>query len=208
MQNTLIKRALLFTALCLAMLCIRVYISQTFTFLFLVWNIFLAWLPVMLSKAVLVSKPKIAQWLLCLVAISFLPNSIYVVSDLIHIKQRQPIPLLYDALLLFVAATIGLLTAVSALKNIETHLSKSLNKRTVSISIVTVIVLCGFGVYLGRFLRWNTWDIITSPQNLLYDILHRLVYPLKHTRTWACTIYFAAIYSISYYGLYKKDAHV
>jgi len=62
-------------------------------------------------------------------------------------------------------------------------------------------VLCGFGIYLGRYLRWNSWDIIQNPLGLMDDIYNRLRYPIQYKQTWWVTAFYAGI-SLLFYKAY------
>jgi len=57
-----------------------------------------------------------------------------------------------------------------------------------------ILFLSGFGIYLGRFLRWNSWDIISNPQLLANDNIHRIMHPLSHPRTWGVTFGFGLLF--------------
>lgn len=51
---------------------------------------------------------------------------------------------------------------------------------------------------IGRFLRWNSWDIITNPFNLMYDVGDRIVNPTEHPQTWGMTIFMGLFLIIVY----------
>jgi uncharacterized membrane protein len=59
-------------------------------------------------------------------------------------------------------------------------------------------VLSSFGIYLGRYLRWNSWDVFTNPLTLFYDILNRVIHPFAYPRTYGVTILFSAFLLLGY----------
>jgi uncharacterized membrane protein len=183
------KTILLLLAFIGCLIMARWVYSREFRFFFLVWNLFLAWVPFTLSiffeplnraawwKQVVV----FAVWLL------FFPNALYIVTDLIHLKETAGVPLWYDAVLLFAAALAGLIMAFISLVKAEYFLMNRFSKKTAEAVALLLLLPASFGVYLGRFLRWNSWDIIQDPFTLLYQVAHRFVYPFQHGRTWGTT---------------------
>lgn len=167
----------------------RILYSGQYRFVFLVWNLFLAWLP--FAVGFLLSSRdsnKWKQWSLFAVWLLFFPNAIYIITDLIHLKETGGVPLWYDALLLFAAAITGLIMAFVSLHKAEIFLYGHFKQKVVQPLIVLILLLGSFGVYLGRFLRWNSWDVFTNPTGLVYQIAHRFIFPFQHTRTWGITV--------------------
>ena len=73
--------------------------------------------------------------------------------------------------------------------------------RYVSYVTIGTFILCGFGIYLGRFLRWNSWDIIQNPLGLTNDIWYQIRHPFINSKTWMVTFGYAAIMTLSFFGL-------
>lgn len=151
------------------------------TFLFLIWNLFLAWLPFWLSvlfqhlenekNNYLLMAGTAFCWLL------FLPNAPYILTDLLHLRPRPPIPVWYDALLITSFAWTGLLLGLLSLYPFHRFLKKHLSERWTFLAVLAVLLLCSFGIFLGRFLRWNSWDVINHPKGIMRDLLELLQYP-------------------------------
>ena len=74
--------------------------------------------------------------------------------------------------------------------------------------ILLILFLGSFGVYLGRFLRWNSWDIISNPFQLLISIGHRIVSPFDHVQTWGITLVFTAFFYLLYITIKKLPGYV
>jgi uncharacterized membrane protein len=192
------KNLLLAIVACIMLIALRLLLTKTFDFSFIVWNIFLAVLPIYMSHLLQEAKNRFTIFSLLTATILFLPNSIYLITDLLHLKLRLPIPLYVDLTILLLTAWVGILSSVMALKNIEMFLGKQMNKKYVPAFLIIIMLSCGFGFYLGRFLRWNSWDVLGNPTILLQDIFHRIFYPMQHPRTWSSTILFAGVYFIFY----------
>lgn len=184
-----------------SLLIIRIIVSNELTYIFLAWNLFLAWIPFALSQRLshINNRLKIlfitALWLL------FLPNAPYIITDFLHLKQRIPIPYWYDILLLFSAALNGLLLGLSSLLTVEKFLLKRYGSKISGIIILCSFFLCAFGIYIGRYLRWNSWDIIVNPGSVTGNILDRVFNPFDHFGTWAVTGLFGSFFYVMYYSI-------
>lgn len=155
------------------MLVARSTVNEQLSYGFLVWNLFLAALPIPLALAVdwawrhgrtALGVGFWVAWLLVF------PNSPYLVTDLIHLRERPPTPLWFDALILVSAAVAGLLAGFVSLHLVQAAVARRRGERWGWAMVVAVLGLSGFGVYLGRFVRLNSWDVLSRPRRLLYDV--------------------------------------
>ncbi|RYD71977.1 MAG: DUF1361 domain-containing protein, partial [Sphingobacteriales bacterium] len=161
------------------------------------------WIPYALSSFLTSYREKekwkqlflLGSWLL------FFPNALYIVTDLVHLRDETNMPWWFDAMLLFAAAFAGLLMAFVSLRNVEKYLSTLLSKKMVQASIFFLLFLGSFGVYLGRFERWNSWNIVNDPLQLALNIVTCIVNPVDNAKVWAITILFTGVYSLGYYSI-------
>ncbi len=187
--------------LAVSLLAIRIKLTHSLTYSFMIWNLFLALVP--LFFAVLLKyirfKYRITEVMLFTCWLLFFPNSTYMISDLLHLTHIQSnVPNWYDAIMLFVFAVSGLFVGVVSLRYVHEFLETKFRSKTVWLVLSASIVLGGLGVYLGRFLRWNSWDIINDPLKILNDIAVRVVHPVSHYETYFITAVFTAIVFCSY----------
>jgi uncharacterized membrane protein len=189
---------------CFALTILRYSYSDTKTFLFLNWNLFLAFIPWGLTTW-LIMEPKnqrykivvgivIAFWLL------FFPNAPYILTDLFHLRLKSFMPIWFDMVLILSFAWTGILFGFFSLWDIERILSKYLKQKYITAISIFLLFLSSFGVYLGRSLRWNSWDIIQNPFGLAFDISDRVLNPFVHSRTWGMTIFMGLFLSILYFS--------
>ena len=204
------KILLAFYAFIGLLIAVRIFYTGSTLYLFLVWNIFLAWIPCMISSLFnkMSDKAKWKQVLVFCCWLAFFPNALYIVTDLVHIDLESPVPKWFDALLLFSSAVLGLILAFISLYRVETFLSKTINKKLHAPLILFILFLCSFGVYLGRFLRWNSWDIVSNPFQLLLSIGHRIVSPFDHVQTWGITLLFTAFFYLLYVAIKKLPGYL
>ncbi|MEW6430932.1 MAG: DUF1361 domain-containing protein [Myxococcota bacterium] len=123
------------------------------------------------------TKAALLRWPLGLAWLLFLPNAPYLVTDLVHLKARPPVPLWLDVLLWSSFAVAGLVLGWTSLEAIARSLAPRLGRIGSSTFVAAVLLLIGFGTDLGRFLRWNSWDVVTNPLGLVAAALEALTEP-------------------------------
>ncbi len=183
------------------MLAVRIIYTQSPQHIFLVWNIFLAWIPYVISNFFMQysKKQKWKQFFLFSSWLLFFPNALYIITDLIHLQETNGAPVWFDAILLFTSCFIGLLMAYKSLFNAENYLATKFSGKKLSMLMPVIIFISSFGVCLGRFQRWNSWDIMSSPVAVAEDIIECFIFPQEHIRSWGITI----ILSILFYLIYS-----
>lgn len=191
---------ILMTLFCFSLSLFRYYISETKVFLFLNWNLFLAWIPFFISSFLVIFKirSKLSLAVAITVWILFFPNSPYILTDLFHLRSRNAVPIWYDLVVILSYAWTGLFCGFISLLDIEKLLSDYFKKLTINIITVLFLFLTSFGVYLGRFLRWNSWDVLSNPFGLFNDVLVRIVYPMDYTKTWGVTVLMGVMLNFMY----------
>jgi len=196
------KMLMLSISFTIALLSIRIWRTQELTYIFYTWNLFLAIVPFVFSRKLecqtkfgFVSIILIAGWLL------FFPNAPYIITDFFHYKERPPIPKWFDLLIVTSAAWNGLLLGIASLMQVENFLAKHIKAVWVRLAVFSSMVLCGYGIYIGRFLRFNSWHIVTHPSKLVYASAHHVLQPQEHLKTWGFTFLFALMFGIIYFTL-------
>ena len=167
------KQIKYFLFLSIVLNIIRVFLFGNKSFLYILWNVFLASIPFFISSILILNintKKDVVRplfiigfilWLL------FLPNAPYVITDFIHLSRAH---LMYDIFFIFASAYTSLLFGLYSILNMERLLILKFSKRIVDIFIVIIIFFTSFGIYLGRFLRFNSWDLFISHDSLFSGI--------------------------------------
>jgi uncharacterized membrane protein len=187
---------------CLAMVLARMLYAENIKLIFLIWNLFLAWIPYYTSSYLDERKKELNLFKtisLFVISISFLPNAVYLITDLIHLKPRTGIPLWYDAMILFCFSLLGLIYNTITLINIERIVKLYLPIKWVILFMCLLITASGFGIYLGRELRWNSWDLLIHPFQIFMDTIKCIVFPFENTTAWYMTFTFGFIQFLFWY---------
>jgi uncharacterized membrane protein len=188
------------SAYAVAVLGFRMAWTGKITYIFLLWNLFLAWVPYGLSLLLASRKPRRALVLLPILGtwLLFLPNAPYILTDLVHLKARQGVPFWFDLMLILGFAFTGLLLGWISLLNVQQQLRHWLRPAYTWILVAATSLLCGFGIYLGRVLRYNSWDILSDPFGLLKDVAAPILHPRAHISTIGTTLAFAGFLFLGY----------
>lgn len=190
----------LFTALALGLLVARVAYTENAVFLVFAWNLFLAWVPLGLALGLeRASRVSVAVGL-SLAWLAFFPNAPYLVTDLVHLRHRAPVPLWYDVAFFATLALAGLFVGLASLEIVHRVMRRHVPARVAWALLGVISALSGYAIYLGRFLRWNSWDLVTRPLGVLGSVAS----DVTHARPWGVSVVFGAIIFASYVAYWGR----
>ncbi len=203
-QLLVLAALLLATGLCAAMLILRVAYTRSLDHWTLAWNLGLAWLPMGLALAAY-NVFKRDSWLAWLgvaacaaIWLLFFPNAPYMVTDLIHLWRGEGVPYWYDLILLVAFAWTSLLLGLISLLVMQALVRRAAGPAASWLFAFGVLGLSGFGVYLGRFQRWNSWDLFFNPRSLLLEIWNLVRHPLANREALVFSVLFS-VFVVSTY---------
>jgi uncharacterized membrane protein len=204
LKSESVKRVMIVSVLltwCASMIVIRMERTGSGYYRFLLGNLFLAFVPLFLSTGLriadqlqlnrIIKTGIFSLWLL------FLPNAPYILTDILHLTRANQAPAWYDLALLLSCAGTGLLMGYLSLIDVQGIVERNFNPIIGGVFAVVTLVLSGFGIYLGRFLRWNSWDVLTSPM-LLVQLVKALTHPVSDARPLAVTFIFGVTLALAY----------
>jgi uncharacterized membrane protein len=185
----------------------RIAWTGKFGYSSLLWNLFLAWLPLIFALLACDEfKPGsrrnwrflgfTAAWLL------FFPNAPYIFTDLIHLTHGLYGRFWVDLMLILLCALTGLVLGFLSLFLMQAVVARMLGRLASWLFIAGVAALSGFGIYLGRFLRFNSWDVVFKPMALCRGIGGWVADPLAHPGSFVFPALFAVFLFIAYLMLY------
>ncbi len=169
--------------LCVSFICLRIFLREEYKFSFLIWNLFLAWTPFWLTNLAEKVNRYFLKFSTLTVGLLFFPNSPYMITDLLHLKNYDQNIIWFDSLLIFIFAFTGLLIGLTSLKKGHDILKNHFDNLLAWTIICTITFLSGFGIYLGRYCRLNSWDLFHRPSWFLGRILHQFENPLSYKMT-------------------------
>ncbi len=214
--DQLLTLSMLFSCLLVAA---RIYHTGKLTFVFMPWNLFLAYVPYFISTSLtrmnLAGSPTrlgtradhllritgLIAWLL------FIPNSFYILTDLYHLADNHRnirVPEWFDLILILSFAWNGLLLGILSTRQVEKLLAPNASFLGRCVFLYPIMWLNALGVFIGRYLRYNSWDIFTNPLDLLRDIITMIAHPLRHHDAWSMIFCYSILLTLIY-GLFTKN---
>lgn len=206
-SNTIHEWLLMSSGFSCLLLLVRMVATHSAEYFFLPWNLFLAFVPYWITwwmtrnTGIIENRIKLvialAAWLL------FIPNSFYIITDFFHLARMGSAPEWFDLLLIFSFTWNGILCGIISLRRVEIILALLRGKSFSIFLVFGVMWLSAFGIYIGRFLRFNSWDIITDPFSLAAEILDMVIHPFDNTYTWGMTLCYAVFMTLLYFTIKK-----
>ncbi|GAA3569810.1 hypothetical protein GCM10022395_19270 [Snuella lapsa] len=131
--------------------------------------------------------------------LAFLPNAPYIITDLMHLRLKTNSYLWLDILVVTSFALNGMLLLYLSVLDITILLKPYVNNRFIKYGTGAIFFLCGLGIYLGRFLRYNSWEIALNPKPIIHDLFHMLSAPNQNKEAWLFTLLFGAFLNIGFW---------
>ena len=196
-------------AVSIGLFAYSILLDHGLTYAYLIFNTALATVPLLVSWR-LVKLLKTKRWsyweplIWTFIWIIFLPNSFYMISDYIHLQSMSNHTILFNAVMfssfIFLAMFMGLIS----LYQIHSELKKRLRPKTAATLIAIILLGCCFAIYLGRDLRWNSWDVVVNPGGLLFDISNLIlkpeIYPDMGRMMISFFVFLGSVYLMTFYA--------
>ena len=193
-------------AVCIGLVFARVAYSDSGRHLGLIWNLFLAWIPFMLAYfAHAVSWRRAALYLIIPVIaflwLIFFPNAPYMLTDLQDLTRKATdAPLWYDVIIVVWCTWTGMLLGVISLYLMQDIVDRSFGRAAGWIFVFVISALSSFGIYIGRFVRLNSWDILQNPAETAQEILGIVIDPSRRLAAFTLlyTFFFLFVFLLLY----------
>jgi uncharacterized membrane protein len=189
---------------CAAVVEVRNHYAHDSFFRFLDWNLFLAWIPVALAflvyESALARRP-LAAFALGVVWLLFFPNAPYMLTDFIHLRESPSTPLWYDGLMLSAFAWTALVLGFLSLYLMQLVWRRAVGPTVAWAGVVATLALASVGVYIGRFVHFNSWDALLHPRRVAHVLNEHVASPL-HPRLVAALLALTCCLTAAYAVFY------
>ena len=203
-----VESMLLLSLLCLGLLIYRTITTGITRYWFIPGNLVLAWAGLAFGW-LLCEQLKNRPWRswqnisLSVLWLFFLPNTWYLLTDSLHVFPTGEVSELYDVALMACLTLTGFLLGFTSLYLVHKQLVRSLSPARSWLLVELVLFISSFGIYLGRVLRWNSWDIVSNPTGLIINVSDRFIDPLGNPHALDITGLFLVILTVSYIAFWR-----
>lgn len=201
-RNYLLKTLTASSAVSVLLCIARMFWVDSLHYEFLLWNLFLAWIPFIIAWQMKLHQQRWKHYLLFVLWLLFLPNAPYIVTDLVHLQHDNGNAIYwFDMFLIFSFAWNGLILGFLSLNRIHSFLNYYFNRKFSWLLIFVLIFLCAYGIYLGRFERYNSWDIVSNPVSLMTNVFYDFRHPLRNLNAMGISLLMTMFLSVIYITL-------
>lgn len=196
------------------MILMRRYVIGRAAYSYLIWNLFLAWVPFVISIVMsYIDTSEIAKkknhylFPLGFVWLLFYPNAPYMITDFIHFEFTAKFLNWYDLAIFSLFIGTGFLLGFISMYLVYRIIARHHHTLAGGVFGLSVLLLSSYGIYLGRFMRWNSWDIFIKPSELICSVIQNVNYQsLVFSLIFALllTLTYAFLYSLTYLHLEKS----
>jgi len=199
LDRKLVLMFTLFTVITIVTLFVRNAIAGNTIHNSLLWNLFLGFVPLLIAAGIVFIQDKLNNfWLFVAggVWLLFYPNAPYIISDFIHVRSDQPAVAVYDTLIIFLFAMLSFYYGLYSMKMAWVVLVKRFSRNIANAIIVFSLVMASLGLYLGRVIRLNSWDLFTKPLGIFKEIWASLFPVADHWQAYAMIFLFLMAQSL------------
>lgn len=182
--------------------------NNSFDYGYLLWNLGLAWIPLVLVLWLqkVLRTHLWSSWLpliITLLWLSFLPNSFYMLTDYIHLHELERVNPLFDLVMFTSLILNALILGYLSLYLVHQEFVKRLTRQASALLVGGVLLLSSFAIFIGRDLRWNTWDVVLNPASVIFDVSDRLINPGAHPQVFSTTFSFFVLLTSIYVVIWQ-----
>jgi uncharacterized membrane protein len=203
-QLVLLITMILSTIVCVMLFGYRVARTDSTVYASLNWNLFLAWVPVFFAL-IAYNVHRRAYCFGAVVAVvcatvwlAFFPNAPYLLTDLVHLRPREDMPYWFDQIMYLAYAWTGCYLGMVSLLFMQTVVRRSFGRIIGWFFALSVLVASGVGIYLGRFLRWNSWDLLLHPISIVRELVSWVIHPRSNAEAYQFSLFFSAFFAAVY----------
>lgn len=190
-----------------ALLAAAIVVNNSLDYAWLTWNLALAWVPLILAAFLIrvLRKKRWSNWQAIILTIAwllFLPNSFYIITDYIHLFGEQRPEFMLDLAMFSSFAVNGVMLGYASLYLLHQQVRSRLNSHLGLWLVGAALLVSSYGIYMGRFLRWNTWDVVVNAPMVLVDISNSIIYAGSYQHIFSTVLAFFVLLTSTYIALW------
>ena len=197
--HSIIPRLALLSAFCVFIEVFRMIFSLHITYIFMPYNLFLAWVPLWLAMYLKDETRPVHLFIYLSVWLLFFPNAPYMITDLLHLRPLPHCPFWYDVILFYSYAFTGLMVGIISALIVFKKMKTLVTPWRARVFMLMVMMVSGYGIYMGRFLQFNSWDLLTNPLQIISMTISRFIHPTVYARTYGVTLMTGALLSLVFF---------
>lgn len=184
--------------------------NQSLHYWYLLWNLVLAWIPFGLGFW-LIKVVGRNGWryggslVLGLLWLLFLPNTFYMLTDYVHLQEFSRVDVMLDIVMFTLFVLTSLALGFSSVLLVHRALKRRLQGFNLLLSLLAIFILCGFAMHLGRELRWNSWDMLSNPFGIIFNVSDLIIHPGAHPDAFKNTFLFSGFLVIVYTAIWRTS---
>lgn len=190
------------------MILIRRFYTGKYVFVFLVWNLFLAWIPLvsaLILNIVGFSESRALKIILfpilLILWVIFFPNAPYMITDFIHFKNNGTFLIWYDLVIYAIFIWTGFFLGFVSLHLVKITIDRVVNRIVSWTMVVGVLFLSSYAIYIGRFIRHNSWEAVFNPFGIFLSFIKNLsIQSLVFSSIFSALLFltYAFLYALTY----------
>jgi uncharacterized membrane protein len=174
------------------------------------WNLFLAWIPIFIvvwleNKVRINALQKWEVLFASLMWLLFFPNSPYIITDLVHLQSLSGNTYWHYQIMIFTYAFVSLACGLLSLYWIQKVWTSVFSLNWSNFFTLGSIMLSGYGIFLGRIERWNSWDLFIHPFSLLKFMFHSIKNPTAILMTFEFSLFIGLAYWMFYSLIHLRE---
>lgn len=182
--------------------------NHSVTHWYLFWNLGLAWIPLLCSIWLVVRLPynRWSRWPQVAISalwLGFLPNTFYMLTDYLHLEDVPRVDHTFDILMFTSFIMTGVALGFASLMLVHREFQKRLTTNWSTGLVTLILFVSSYAIYMGRELRWNSWDIVANPFGILFDISEQIIHPFSHPQAYIITLSYFVVLLFVYYCLWR-----
>ena len=182
--------------------------NHSLAYWYLLWNLFLAWVPFVLGAALVFTARRygwqsLQSFAMFVLWLFFLPNTFYMLTDYVHLQEFVRSNVMLDVVMFTLFVLNGLALGFSSVLMVHRAVVQKVSGRVIGIGLAALFLLSSLAMYLGRELRWNSWDVVSNPFGIVFNVSDLIIHPGAHPQAFEMILLFFGFLAVMYFAVWR-----